>query len=145
MARDCSAKKQGQGPLESNENGIGDEMSEGRKVDPMLRIGSILLTLIAAGVLIGAIGRQSYSYYQIMRWLAAGAAALLIWRGVVQGVKWAWAMVAVAVLFNPIAPIHLSRDTWQVLDVASAVVLIAAIVALEWLSRSPKKGAAKDD
>ena len=37
---------------------------------------------------------------------------------------------AVAVLFNPLAPIHLSRGTWQVLDPAAAIAFLVTAVAL---------------
>lgn len=49
--------------------------------DPVLHVATILVTLAAVGVLIGALGKQPYSYFQILRWLTTGAVALLIWRG----------------------------------------------------------------
>ncbi len=78
---------------------------EKKKVDPALRVATILLVLVAAGVLIGASGMHAYSYFTVLRWLACSAAVALVWRGAVQGVKWAWAFVPLAILFNPIAPI----------------------------------------
>jgi hypothetical protein len=132
---------------------MGDEKT---KVNPVLRVASILLVLAAAIVLIGALDRQSYSnsvvsrgyvyssrlishqadghpysYFTILRWLACSAAVLLVWRGAVQGVKWAWALVPLAILFNPIAPIHFSRNTWQTLDIAAAVVMVLAVILME--------------
>jgi hypothetical protein len=104
---------------------------EKKKVDPVLRIATALLVLAAAGVLIGASGRHPYSYFTMLRWLACSAAVLLVWRGAVQGVKWAWALVPLAILFNPIAPIHFSRDTWQTLDIAAAVVMVLAMILVE--------------
>jgi hypothetical protein len=104
---------------------------EKTKVDPALRIASVVVVLAAAGVLIGAEGRHPYSYFTMLRWLACSAAVLLVWRGAVQGVKWAWALVPAAVLFNPIAPIRLSRATWQTLDIAVAVVMVLALILIE--------------
>ena len=82
---------------------------EKKKVDPALRIATVVVVMAAAVVLIGASARHPYSYYTVLRWLACPAAVLLVWRGAVQGVKWAWALVPFAILFNPIAPIHFSR------------------------------------
>jgi len=130
-------------------------MNDERKVDPTLRVATVVVVLVAAVVLIGALdgnpssnhaspwGRgfssrvphqvnsPSYSYYTMLRWLACSAAVLLVWRGAVQGAKWAWALVPFAVLFNPIAPIHLSREAWQTLDIAAAVVMVLALILLE--------------
>ena len=33
----------------------------------------------------------------------------------------------VAILFNPLAPVYLSRETWQPIDIAVAVLFLAAI------------------
>ena len=105
---------------------------EKKKVDPALRIATAVVVLAAAGVLIGAaLGKHPYSYYGVLRWLACSAAVLLVWRGVVQGVKWVWALVPLAILFNPIAPIHFSRETWQTLDIAAAVVMVLAVAVME--------------
>jgi hypothetical protein len=126
---------------------------EKKKVDPVLRAATIVLVLAAAVVLIGALDGQSYSnpwgrghsarivfhqadghpysYYTVLRWLACSAAVVLVWRGAVQGFKWAWALVPLAILFNPIAPIHFSRDTWQFLDIAAAVVMVLAVAVME--------------
>jgi len=105
--------------------------AEKQKVDPALRVASVVVVLAAAGVLIGAAGRHPYSYYTMLRWLACSAAVVLAWRGAVQGVKWAYAFVPFAILFNPIAPIHFSRNTWQTLDIAAAVVMVTAVALME--------------
>ena len=112
---------------------------EKTKVDPALRVATVVVVLAAAGVLVGALGRHPYSYYTVLRWLACSAAVVLVWRGAVQGVKWAWALVPLAVLFNPVAPLHFSRDTWQILDIAAAVVLVLAATVMETATLLRKK------
>ena len=115
------------------------KMNDEKKVDPVLRIASVVVVLAAAGVLIGASGRHPYSYFSVLRWLACSAAVLLVWRGAIQGVKWAWALVPLAILFNPIAPIHLSRVTWQIWDIAAAVVMVLAVAVMEIATLLRKK------
>jgi hypothetical protein len=105
--------------------------NEKNKVNPALRVATVAVALAAAGVLIGAFGKHPFSYYTVLRWLAFSAAVLLVWRGAVQGMKWAWAIVPLAILFNPIAPIHFSVKTWRTLDIAAAVVLVLALIVME--------------
>jgi hypothetical protein len=105
-----------------------DEMT---KVNPALRVATVVAVLAAAGVLIGALGKHPFSYYTVLRWLACSAAVLLVWRGAVQRLQWAWAFVPLAILFNPIAPIHLSVKTWRTLDVAAAVAIVLAVILME--------------
>lgn len=105
--------------------------NERKKVDPALRAATVVVVLAAAWALMGAMGKHPYSYFSVLRWLACSAAVLLVWRGAVQGVRWAWALVPLAILFNPIAPIHLSRETWQPLDIAAAVVMALALTVME--------------
>ena len=64
---------------------------------------------------------------------------LLVWRGTVQGIKWAWALVPLAILFNPVAPLHFSRSTWQTLDIVAAVVLVSAASVMETATLLRKK------
>ena len=78
-----------------------------------------------------ATGPSAWSLSSAAAYSAAKAAVVLVWRGAVQGVKWAWALVPLAILLNPIAPIHLSRETWQTVDIAAAVVLVSAVILME--------------
>lgn len=42
-----------------------------------------------------------------------------------------WAIVmfgVIALLFNPIVPVHLSRSIWSPIDIAAAVAFIAAAI-----------------
>jgi hypothetical protein len=110
-----------------------------KNANPTLRVASIVVTLAAAVVLLAAGGRHAHTYYQLLRWGTTGAAALLVWRGAAQGMPWAWALAPVAILFNPVAPIHLSRDTWQTLDIAAAVVIVLAVALMEIATTRRKK------
>ena len=53
---------------------------------------------------------------------------------------WSVILGCVAVLFNPIIPIYLSRSTWYDFDVGVAIILAAhlAFVRLGWL-QTPQK------
>jgi hypothetical protein len=55
-----------------------------------------------------------------------------------QNINWVWVFGIIAVLFNPVIPIHLNRDIWTIIDVTVAVIFLFSINYL-------KKSDAKDN
>jgi hypothetical protein len=90
-------------------------------------------TLIASAMLIGClINGLPYGYFQILRWVVCGVCGYRAYLAYTLNKKvWMWVFVASAVLFNPIAPIHLDRNLWAVIDVAMAVVLLVSLRTLK--------------
>ena len=83
--------------------------------------------LIAAAMLFGALGRWPYSYYIVLRWVTCAAAVFVACRSHASEKPWGiWVFVFIAVLFNPIIPVHLARQAWQIIDLAAATTFIAA-------------------
>lgn len=65
-----------------------------------------------------------YWYYQIIRFAICGLAAICAFREYNYGNRvWTAISLAIAVLFNPIVPIHLSRNTWQIFDFITAILM----------------------
>jgi hypothetical protein len=88
---------------------------------------SSIARLIALGLLLWALDRHSYGYYQILRWVVCGAAVYSAFIAMnSKKIFWAWALGITAVLFNPIVPIHLKRDSWAVIDVIAAILLVVS-------------------
>lgn len=86
------------------------------------------LNVMAALVLLGASGRWPYGYYQMLRWVACVAAAYAAYAAYrAKKAFWQWLMVTVAILFNPIAPFYLKRETWQAFDVLAALIFITVM------------------
>ncbi len=87
--------------------------------------------IILAGVmLILAIpsGLWPYSYYQILRWVVTIVALYSTYSSYrIKNTKWAIIMGAVAILFNPIAPIYFDKSTWQILDLVTAGVFFISL------------------
>lgn len=80
-----------------------------------------------------------YAYYQILRWVVAGAAVFIGYLSYQGGKKeWVGVMAAIAVLFNPIAPIHLSKETWVIFDFAAAAIFVAALRFIKPKTHQPK-------
>ena len=109
-----------------------------KKLNPALRIITFLMVLAAAWTLVGALDKNPIQYYTNLRWVTCLAAAMLVWRGDRQGsLKWAYMLVPVVILFNPIIPIHLHGKkfdilkTWQALDIVTAVVMVLTVTLME--------------
>jgi hypothetical protein len=58
--------------------------------------------------------------YQLSSWAICGVAIYGILK--LKG-AWRWPLAILAVLFNPIAPIHFDPEEWKSVDVLSSVVL----------------------
>ncbi|OYV63593.1 MAG: hypothetical protein B7X03_01075 [Parcubacteria group bacterium 21-58-10] len=84
--------------------------------------------IIAIGLLLGATGAHPYAYYQILRWVVCAAAAYAAYL-YLQAERTAlfWVFAAMAVLFNPIAPIYMNRNTWQNYDLIAAIIFFASL------------------
>ena len=82
------------------------------------------LALIAAAASPHAYFDWPYGYYQLLRFgvCAVGVyGAVLAHRAGLGG--WTWGLGALAVLFNPLVPVHFDRDVWAGLDLAAAALL----------------------
>jgi len=85
-----------------------------------------ILATIAILLLVAAVfGRWPYGFYTFLRLFVCGTSAYLAFVAYASKSKaWPWLMGALAILFNPIVPIHLHRNSWQVLDALAAIVLV---------------------
>ncbi len=91
---------------------------------------STVVRVVAGAMLLLALGSWEYSYYQLLRIVVCGASIFLAWHLFdTKKVGWAWAFVVTAILFNPLAPIYLARETWQMIDFAAAALFFASFSA----------------
>ena len=89
---------------------------------------SAIARLVAVALLLVALGQHPYGYYQILRWAVCGTSvftAIVAYSGGKTG--WVWAFGIMAVLFNPLAPIHMNRETWAMVDVVSGILCIVSL------------------
>ena len=83
--------------------------------------------LIAAVMAFVAIADLPYGYYTLMRIVVCATALFVTFIAAKNGALWAvWAYSIIALLFNPIVPIHLTKGLWQPLDVIAAAALAGA-------------------
>jgi hypothetical protein len=105
-----------------------------------MRVSSIpwWLWLIPIALLFAATQRMPYGYYIFTRIVVCGFSSFLVfvgWEDSVPSRVWSAILCCIAILFNPIIPIYLSRSTWYDFDVVVAVILAAhlAFVRLGWM------------
>ncbi len=83
---------------------------------PMLR------ALIAA--LLIAVLPLPYGYYELLRLVACGLSSWAAWGSWQVGLQnraGCWGLLAL--IYNPIVPVHLDKPTWIVINLASAVAI----------------------
>ena len=78
-----------------------------------------------AMLMLVALKRMPYSYYQDLRLATLFLSAVITGCLVASGWRWwAAAVAGVALLYNPIAPLHFPRATWRDFNIATALLLV---------------------
>jgi len=88
----------------------------------------LLVAFTSCVIALGAFNRFSYDYYVFLRictCLTAGVLAFLVNPG--RPSKLRNILVGIAVLYNPIIPIHLTRGIWFPINMISIVILLVSL------------------
>lgn len=116
--------------------------SEGRRLSPSARSGDetilfrhhqILWTAPAVFLVI-AILPLPYAYYTFLRLFVCVVGAYLAYQQYVYQDsvdRWVVVLGAVALLYNPLVPIYLTREIWIVLNLIAATTFVLHLVALK--------------
>lgn len=82
-----------------------------------------LAAKISAVMLVLGILNWSWGYYDLLRLVVCATAAYLAWQAKQQkSERRMWIMAVIAILYNPIAPVHFERGVWMLLNLAAAAV-----------------------
>lgn len=93
--------------------------------------------LIPSVMLLLALAPLPYGYYTLLRLVVTAVAvfaAAIEFKGRQQFTTWSVLLGLIALLFNPIIPVHLTRGMWAVIDTVVALIF----VAYWWNSRTRK-------
>jgi hypothetical protein len=93
-----------------------------------------IVSIVAIVMLLLAIpsGIWPYGYYQILRWMVAGAALFVLWIAYeLKKESWLWIMGVIVILFNPIVPVSLDKGTWVVIDFIVAMIFLISIFKIK--------------
>jgi hypothetical protein len=98
-------------------------------MEPRAQISKIPMAvwLLPSAMLVIALARLPYGYYTLTRIVVCAACALLCfveatWNA--RGRYWLYPLAAVAVLYNPLVPIHFSRHVWVPINLLTMVVIL---------------------
>ena len=89
---------------------------------------STILRVITAALLLVALTKQPYDFYTILRIVTCFTSAFLIYVAVTtKNYVWIVVFLFVIILFNPIIKVPIKRETWAVIDVVIAVLVLGSI------------------
>ena len=81
-----------------------------------------------------------YSYYVLLRFVVCGIFVFLaVKANKLNKPGWTWVLGITEVVYNPLAPAHLNREVWSVVNIVTIVLLIVTV----WVFRqgsSPQDG-----
>lgn len=87
------------------------------------------LWLVPAGLLIVAVAELPYAYYTLLRIVVCVCCLVILYQAHLVHERavsfWTVVLGGMALLFNPLVRVHLTRETWAPIDVACAAILIA--------------------
>lgn len=103
--------------------------------------------IIAIIMLLWALNPENpYGYYVLLRIVVCAICAFLAFRALEIGKdKWVWILGVTEVIYNPIVRVHLTREIWSVVNVATIVVLGLTVGALRKRSARNRKGEDADE
>lgn len=72
-----------------------------------------------------------YGYYLLLRVVICGICAYLAFAAYErQQVGWVWVLAITAIVYNPFVRVHLTREIWSVVNVATIIILGLTILTL---------------
>lgn len=92
----------------------------------------IIPGIIAIIFLLSSFFNWSYSFYTLLRLVVTAVAvyyAYYLYQSLKKKDFWFWALVVVAVIFNPLVPIYIyNKSTWGIIDVVVAIFFGITII-----------------
>ena len=89
------------------------------------------LALAASALLVLALADLPYGYYTFLRIVVCATAVFGAFKATsINAEGWTLILGGIAVLFNPIIPIHLGRNVWALVDLLAAGLLTVSAFLL---------------
>lgn len=88
-----------------------------------------IATLISIVMLLLAIPPiWPYGYYTLLRIVVCGTCAFLTWiANELNKTFWIWIFGLLTLVFNPVMPIHLDKETWVAIDGIAAFFILLSL------------------
>ena len=93
--------------------------------------------IVSIGMLLWAFNPDNpYGYYILLRIVVCASCVYLAFRASeINKEQWAWILGISAFVYNPIIRIHLNREIWSIVNIATIIMLIMTF----WTLRNPFK------
>lgn len=87
-----------------------------------------IIKLIAVILMLLVIYNLPYGYYEFLRIVITGISGYLAFKYFDKKIiGWSVTMTGIAILFNPVLPIHLDKSIWVFINIILAIVFIISI------------------
>lgn len=99
-------------------------------------------TVVSVLLLFGAlISDLPYGYYTVLRWVVSLTCVYRAFLGPPnrQG-RWMYVFLLMAILFNPLIPVTMPRESWLIFDVGGALVLLFSFGQFKRIVEWEKRG-----
>ena len=94
-------------------------------------IKNVILTVVSTFLFLALLDGWPYEFFILLRVVVFSGAAYVAWIAYqAEREPWAWVLGIVAVLFNPILPLHLTRELWIPIDIAVGAMMLVSVFAL---------------
>lgn len=95
-----------------------------------------LPAILSSVLLFLAILDWPYGYYTLLRIIITAVSAYYAYylyeNKLNETLKfWFWGLIFIAILFNPIFPIYLDRETWGLIDIITALFFVGMILKVK--------------
>jgi len=89
--------------------------------------------VIASLMLLWALNPDNpYGYYVLLRVICCAVFAFLAFKALaLDKINWVWILGVTAFIYNPVFPIHLTREIWSVVNVATLLIASVSIFMLK--------------
>ena len=99
-------------------------MKNEKYIDLVMRLGN-------AGLLIWALARHPIGYYTLLRLITTGVSLYTVYV-CAKNRQVAWGIIfgGIALIFQPVIPMRITRETWKYVDVIVAAVMVVSIAVV---------------
>jgi hypothetical protein len=78
-----------------------------------------------------------YGYYMFLRLVVCGAAVFIAYKAYEQRKQvLAYTAGLLALLFNPVIPVHLNKEMWAIIDLITAIIVFVSIWFLKEINNN---------
>ena len=90
------------------------------------------LKIVGIVLLLLSLTKLPYGYYTFLRIFITGTGLYSAYNYyTTQNIFWILVFSFIAILFNPIIPIYMERETWGVIDISTSLVFFISIFILK--------------